>query len=548
MAIRDDDCCWICYNDKDHPPKSILRPSKNPEEDWVKCKCSLRAHKACIFLYVSKKLQEGNLMKFSKVLFHDNKISPGLGVMSFNLWPLRGFSQKNKYNELSTMIMTKFHLIKRDVNGKYSKAMLFGSKQELFLPSKNVNVSDFFTECPQCKAPIIYEVCQSSIGRIASSINRTCSIALKFIWGNILVSSVISSAIFTVSTTMIFWGFDILNMMAPKSTLMKIMNLENYSTLNDALNNDALSSSHVLLFSSIPLFLCSINHLIPLKEFECSLLSSIPFLLLSTVFNNTNKKHPSNWLRYITFITMGYRCFYSFVINPIHRKYFTFLQNGTSDNESDNIENGILFGYKPRSIMSKFYSFIASKINYIKNLIDHDYYFESNADPLWLRLVETIALPYLGVYFNKKYLLRSSFIKDWISKITQTPDDALFVGNICGCVCVSLMKTISRVIYSIREMTIMKNNKIYTAGSPFIMEFEAECVGARLGFVEKLDEDDLDSLYVISSMAQQFLSERYYKEWITFVTPTFKPIKESKKMLQNLLVKSYIDHNLDSMD
>lgn len=574
--MQADNRCWICLGSGDErPPLGSYRDA----HDWVHpCKCSLRAHRKCLLEWVSTKGLESK-----EVLLRD---TPNIGFDSVNVLdhyttlhsrrpgfqPLGWLgirmdeqaphvSVDNSAARLSRAFNSDEH---GDVITGVTTAMMDGAEENQSSGgSRSPRKFIINTLCPQCNTPILLRTNRSTTLWLTSLCSKFVDWSTKTLTEATVLGTIGGSILFSCAGFLMSWGLRVMTTIAPESTMLKLLDLSQYRTFIGAFNANKIGFRQISLLCGAPLYLLSFRY-------DNTILGWLRRFYPISFLKPTDNLHSST-KRFLLFqfpLKILYDCFVMLCLNPIyfnwiHRVKPYFISDRMSIDQMrmyEKEQSEIEYKREMRNLNSRAHSGIWCKLKSIFSWSDGDIstkvirnrrllmilrynYTQALVETSsWEKLASAVLWPSLGKYVNVLLLMKFSSFKRFLTKNTDTSDDALYLGNLIGCCAVVLANELVHLYITWKRVQQLENLQVLEYMSSdweYLMNKKTGQVINQLGYLPNDPESEL----IVEEHARELLEREKYEQWGTMVDdiPT---VTGKVSYLGYLVMKQNIERSL----
>lgn len=575
----EDATCWICLGSGDESP-----PLGTAEDahDWVHpCRCSLKAHRRCLLEWVANT----NLEYKNEVLNELNTNGLNIGFESVNIldsysslhrastafhpfsW-LNFRAQDRPQNEWTGFDPSSIRRAfpsgeEEEVIMRVTNAMSAGARERKIDSNGHSRKFVINTVCPQCNAPILLKTNRGIMLLLSSTCSRFIDWAVKGITKATLVGTVGGSILFSCAGLFLSWGLKVLTTLAPESTLLKLLDLSNCSSINHAFHGDSIGFRQVLLLSSTPIYLLSLR-------FDNTFTSWVRWIY-PLAFLRPKENLNTSVKRFMLFqypLGLLHEILFKLLLNPIYfrwvhrvKPYFvcdqmTIDQLRIFEAEQSYIETRkelSLSNNNSESIMSKIKSLFFSKgddhINesiHTRRLLmtlKFDYSQALLETSMWEKVASTVYWPLSGKYFNHFVLMRFSAFQELLSQHASTSDDVIYLGNLLGCCVTVVLKDLINLLITWRRVRQLESLEVLEYMSPEWEYIINSKMGQVLNGLSSLGEDDQSEI-ILEEHAERLLGRVYHDQWIK-ISYSIPTVHGRVNYLRYLVMKQNIERSLE---
>ncbi|AOA60550.1 hypothetical protein PP7435_CHR1-0903 [Komagataella phaffii CBS 7435] len=411
--------CWVCLGDfGEIPPMGTVKQA----HEWIQpCTCSMEAHRVCLANWVS----------------------------SVVLQEKRPTRQTNRNTSWLFLI--------------------YGRTQQVEM------------KCPQCQKPIILHL--KPTGFISSAFKSAEYFVgdfTKFALASTLLTSAVTATTLASVGVLSLTGMRIMSSLCPNSVILRLFDVkQRIGTLASAVQNGYLPASRVITFTStIPFYLLSLrtrysrmtDNEILVNVFPLSFFSETKYLLNFSGINESPKK----WFLLISPVRYAYMLFFRLTFNPCYymlakRTRPGFIANNFSvqeidemeiENNPENIPETTSSKQMEASIILSIRSWLMKtkrrfKIRRIRRMfiscLKTDYSKAFGKSSMFFLIGSTLIWPALGEFTSSTLLSKLPSLMRLLNKHVSSPDEAIFVRNLIGCLVVVLAKDVTNLFLTWRS-------------------------------------------------------------------------------------------------
>ncbi|SCU93034.1 LANO_0E02850g1_1 [Lachancea nothofagi CBS 11611] len=549
--LEEENKCWICLCSGDErPPLGTLKEA----HDWVHpCNCSLVAHRKCLLEWVARNTLESK----NEVIngFNSQELNIGLEALNVSDAYSSLHTGATGFQPLSLLGIAPFSAIPLDAATPFdpaevsrvfsaeaeesviqnvTTAMAAGAQERPLgsFPLGNSRKLVINTVCPQCNAPILLRTSRAPTVSMSAMVSKLLNWFAKTVTQTTVAGTIGGSILFSCGGLLTSWGLRIMTTLAPESTLLKLLDLPNASTLYQAFNKNQMGFKQFFLLGITPIYLLSFRFNHPFLTWPKRL---YPILFLRPGENlNLNAKgflllqYPllilSDFLKVFVYNHIYFEWVHSvkpyFICDQMSIKQFKiyeaeqqFIDMRREIREANGTSESLL-----SKLMKPFRSFIEEPVmrgicgRRMLMCARFDYSHALIKTSLWEKVASTLLFPTAGKLFHTIFLARLSWFKSFVAHKSSTPDDGLFLGNLLGCCAVVLLKDVMHLFVTWRRVKQLQSMEVMEYMSSEWEYTLNKKAGRILNQLSMLTENE-ESYLLLEEYSSKMLTRSYHDQW-----------------------------------
>ena len=525
LAEWQNERCWICLETK---PESQRKHKKGKQ--WLKCKCSFTAHEACLKHYVFTAIKQGRARNLHPFFMTRQFLSGSLPledvqlIDEFEKVARRINSPSNKAVVHYLSQIDEYFLNHFQDEKKESLVLFRNTCKNYWQPGFWVNTAYYYVKCPQCTTPIIMKCSlwrQEAAGMLVDVCNTGVCAGIAVVGAVYSSKAVVLKALELVAT----YGQFCMHTLIPDS--VRKARLKAYRDVLSENDNSIFQRADYLMFAVSSLIAVSLDWDISFSEplwnkvyrvrqsdfWICLTETSLYFLVA----------HSSDRYRFLSYNSIAYmieRLLRCLCFNPIHKSLITSTGYDIFNNEESTAELP-----ENASHFAKIKAFCRKSAAKICEFLTTNYVPETQNFFAGF-VFELLLWPSIGCLINRNIFMRSGHVKAFLNKFSDTPDEAIFLGNMIGASAYRIGKQLLLCTWRYYECNYIQKSQIATYSSSNMLALETEGYAQLFAFATALPKSEY-SFPLTPFFTKYFLSDSQRRSFPT--NPSYTTFREKMR-------------------